>query len=170
MSEVPRPMKIKNPNPCAGIASVLMVFLVLCLTLFGVLSLSSARSDWDLTRKNRESVLNCYAADARAQQVLRQIDGKLRQAGPGASARLPQLFDGRTVEGVKLSAGSSREISFTVPAGRFQQLEVSVRPGSSGRGYRVTRYRFAASAAWDGDDRRLNVWQGQSSREGGAQP
>ncbi len=150
----------KRPFPWVGIPSVLMLFLVLCLTLLGLLSFLAARSDWNLTRKNRESVLAYYAADARAQRVLRRVDEALREAGPGG--RSAKALDGLSAEGVRLSAESSGEISFSVPAGDSRQLEVAVRPESAegGRRYRITRYRLAAVGDWDGDDRHLDVWQG----------
>lgn len=148
----------KRLYPGVGVSSILMIFLVLCLTSFGVLSLFSARSDWNLTRKNRESVLNYYAADAKVQQVLRQIDAKLRE--PGARANPADVFDGLSVEGTKLSVGRTKEIGFSIPVGDSQRLEVSVLPEASGQSYRITRYRLAAAGEWNGDDRHLEVWQG----------
>ena len=45
-----------------GMSSLILIFIVLCLTVFGLLSLSSAGSDWKLARKNAEAVRGYYKA------------------------------------------------------------------------------------------------------------
>ncbi len=62
-----------------GVPSILMIFVVLCLTTFGVLSYSSAAADHRLTEKNIEYMKAYYEADAQAQEMLRQVDHVLQE-------------------------------------------------------------------------------------------
>ena len=63
-----------------GASSVLMIFIVLCLTAFGVLSLVSARSDLRLTNRALTAAEEYYAADARTEALLSAVDQKLTAA------------------------------------------------------------------------------------------
>lgn len=49
-----------------GIITIFMILVILCLTTFAVLTLSSARADLRLSRVNAETVTAYYEADARA--------------------------------------------------------------------------------------------------------
>lgn len=67
-------------HPNIGGSSILMIFLVLCLTAFAVLSLVTAAADKKLSTKNAETVKNYYDASARVQAALQQADGGLLTA------------------------------------------------------------------------------------------
>lgn len=58
-----------------GVASIVMIFTVLCLTALGVLALSSARSKARLSDKRAEYVMAYYEAEAQAQRQLALFDG-----------------------------------------------------------------------------------------------
>lgn len=49
-----------------GVMSVLTVLLVLCLSLFAALTLTSAKADQSLSQRNTDQVTAYYAADAQA--------------------------------------------------------------------------------------------------------
>ncbi len=49
-----------------GTSSLILIFIILSLTVFGLLSLSSAGSDWKLAQKNAEAVKGYYEADSLA--------------------------------------------------------------------------------------------------------
>ena len=52
-----------GPNAGVGMASVIMIALVLALTTFGILSLVSARADAAMSRKARENAEAYYEAE-----------------------------------------------------------------------------------------------------------
>ena len=64
----------KSPTPSVGISSILMIFMVLCLTTFGILSFSSARADLNLMKKNASAVKTYYEADAASEELLVRAD------------------------------------------------------------------------------------------------
>lgn len=57
-----------------GASSLILIFIVLCLAVFGLLSLSSARGDMALAERNVQAVTRYYEADNKGQQWLREVD------------------------------------------------------------------------------------------------
>ncbi len=80
-----------------GGSSILMIFVILCLTTFGILSFVTANADYKISAKNAETVKNYYKAYADAQTKLQQIDGALLDARKDAE----QAVNENTCEGVK---------------------------------------------------------------------
>jgi hypothetical protein len=68
-----------------GASSILMIFVVLCLTTFGILSYVTANADNKISTKNAETVENYYAATAIAEQKLQKIDEALLSAKENAA-------------------------------------------------------------------------------------
>lgn len=56
-----------------GSASLILIFIVLCLGTFGLLSLSSAKNDLDLAERNGRSVSGFYRADAEGETFLAKV-------------------------------------------------------------------------------------------------
>lgn len=160
----------RNGYSGIGISSLFMVFAVLSLTAFGLLSFSAARSDWGLTQKHMQSLQSYYAADAKAQRVLSGIDAQLarlqRENPDLTGAEMAQRLQGSKIEDTPLTfaSGSSGTIlSFSVSAGTVQKIEVKVKPQIGAERYQVVSYHLAASEEWDGADQPLKVWQGSQS-------
>ncbi|WP_444642742.1 hypothetical protein ACRQU7_00100 [Caproiciproducens sp. R1] len=68
-----------------GASSILMIFVVLCLTTFGILSYVTANADNKISTKNAETVENYYTATAIAEQKLQKIDEALLSAREDAA-------------------------------------------------------------------------------------
>ncbi len=68
-----------------GASSILMIFVVLCLTTFGILSYVTANADNKISTKNAETVENYYAATAITEQKLQKIDEALLSAREDAA-------------------------------------------------------------------------------------
>ncbi len=60
-----------------GFSSILLVFVMICIVTFGVLSLVTAGSDYKLSKKVADKVSNYYDADESACRKLAQIDHAL---------------------------------------------------------------------------------------------
>ncbi len=56
-----------------GSASLVLIFAILCLTLFATLTLLCAKNEMNLTNKYSESVTQYYAADSKAEENLQII-------------------------------------------------------------------------------------------------
>lgn len=61
----------------AGLSTVLLVFVMLCLIVFAVLSLSTARTDLQMSRKIADRMTAYYEAQSRAYARIKTIDGIL---------------------------------------------------------------------------------------------
>ena len=57
-----------------GITSLFMIFVVLCLTTFGILSYSAANAEYALTKKNSDYVTSYYKAYSKGAETLARID------------------------------------------------------------------------------------------------
>ena len=101
-----------SPPPVGG-ASLLVVFAVLCLTVFALLSLSTVRANGRLSEASAQAVADYYAADCAAQEILARLRNE----------ELP--------EGVDVDGDTYR---FSCPISEGQTLEAEVRlEGGSGR-------------------------------------
>ena len=94
-------MKTKgNFQFSVGGASILMIFVVLCLTAFGILSYVTANADSRISEKNAEAVQNYYKADGLIQERLQQFDAALLTAKADAQ----QASDEGSLDGLKNKA------------------------------------------------------------------
>ena len=123
--------------PAFGGSSLLVIFAVLCLTLFALLGLSSAQASERMNRAAVESVTAYYAADFEAERTL----ALLRQ--------------GSVPENVQKEGNI---YSWSCPLTERQRLEIEVR--LEGAEYEVLQWQLVSSTQWVADDS-LNVWQGE---------
>lgn len=129
----------KSDTPAAvGGSSLLVIFAVLCLTVFALLSLSTVQADGRLTAISANAAKAYYEADAKAEAILARI-----RAG-----ELP--------ESVK-QAGDIYQYSCEVS--ETQVLKVTVRIEENS--YEVLQWKTMSIADWEADDS-LHVWDGQT--------
>lgn len=65
--------KVNYPSVQFGTSLMLVVFMVLCLTAFASLSLSSALRDYKYSQKSAQKTSEYYQADSKAQHKLAEI-------------------------------------------------------------------------------------------------
>ena len=129
--------------PAVGGVSLLVVFAVLCLTVFALLSLTTVRADVRLADASAQAVSDYYAAVCQAQEIL------------------ARLRAGETPDGVTWSSpmeGGETEYSYTVSISNTQELQVEVLVWPDGR-WSVQRWQAAAAGGWEIDEG-LEVWDG----------
>ncbi len=130
-----------NPHAGVGMASVMMIVLVLALTTFGVLSLVSARADETLSRKATENIRAYYEAEGRLAEQLADLDGDL------AAGRKQMPKEG------------SLTLTEEVQDGRKLVLELAgPGPGCGGR-FEVLSLRLVNTTEWTPDES-LEIWDG----------
>ena len=108
--------------PAVGGSSLLVIFAVLCLTVFALLGLSTAQAAMRLSDAAAEAVSDYYAADAAAEAIL----ADLRQHH---------------------STGTFR---FTCPVSDRQVLSVTVC--LEGSDYEILQWQMLSTAQWEADD------------------
>ena len=123
-------------SPAAvGGSSLLVIFAVLCLTVFALLSLSSVQAERRLADAATQSVVDYYEADLRAEEIL------------------ARLRSGETVAGIEEKDGKCQ---FEVPISGRQTLAVTLK--RQGNDWTVLRWQ-AVTGETELDDS-LNVWKG----------
>ena len=134
--------------PAVGGTSLLVVFAVLCLTVFALLALTTVQADKRLADASAQAVSAYYAADCAAQEIL------------------ARLRNGETPEGVELAEelGDGRyTASYAAPISDRQELQVEVELTEDwadyGWRYQVVRWQAVPTVEWEGDES-LDVWDG----------
>ena len=137
-----------------GSSSLLMVFLVLCLTTFAILSLSSAQSDYSFSKKFAEHKTEYYEASSRAEMILGEIDQLLAENSDQVTARL----DGKEIDNIPLSctgADGETAISYQVPSGEKQALNVTLLVTNDSEHenyYKIQAWQLISTEEWNGDN------------------
>ena len=133
----------KNSFPAVGGSSLLVIFAVLCLTIFTLLGLSTVQAGGRLSDASAEAVSAYYAADCHAEEIL------------------ARLRAGELPEGVSVFPDGT--YSYTCPISDTQLLAVEVRVDMD-ENYEILRWQAASAANWQPDDS-LPVWDGTIREE-----
>ena len=133
-----------------GTASIVLILIILCLSVFSLLSLSDALS---FAERRAQSVQAFYSADAQVQRWLSDIQGLSIQE---AAARRESLPEDASVE----ASGEEGILTLTIPMSQGQSLLAR---------YSVSEGRLISSRVYNSEDyaidTRLPVWTGQSDEK-----
>ena len=123
-------------SPAAvGGSSLLVIFAVLCLTVFSLLSLSSVQAERRLAAAATQSVVDYYQADLRAEEIF------------------ARLRDGEQIAGIEENDG---KYQFEVPISGRQTLAVVL----SRQGDTWAVLRWQTVTVEEALNESLNVWKG----------
>ena len=159
---------MKSDASLQGSASVLIILIFLSMSIFGVLSMVSAYSDYKLADKNARWVSEYYALDAEAEQILRDTHAALEDCAaqgryPDGAANALALagWDCYELEDGTLAAW--RDVSYG-DEGRKQNLKVeinlfSLRDISQGRYFEITRWQ-QWQEPFTYEDAGVDIWEG----------
>lgn len=131
-----REKRARFTPPAVGGVSLLVVFAVLCLTIFALLSLTTVQANRRLADAAAQVTADYYAADCAAQEIL------------------ARLRSGEVPEGVEKNGNI---YTYVCPVSSTQDLEVEVQV--KGTDYTVLRWQLAPSQEWEADDS-LELWDG----------
>lgn len=121
-----------------GATSLFVTFSVLCLAVFSIISLQTARSEDEMSRRSAEMTAIRYAAGLEANEVLSEL-------------RRGEIRDGVVYEdGVW---------SYSCPVTDTQVLSVGVRCGVGGE-YELVYWKYEPCAEWEISDD-IDLWDGE---------
>ena len=131
-----------------GAVSIMLVFVVLCLVIFSVISLAPALAERDLVQAELQSVQDFYAADKLAEQVLAEL--------------LQTVYTPESIHGIEITSGFdfielAYIAQFVVPVGDERVLYVSVELGFGD--YRILAWQMHTLSEWEAYNP-LNLWDG----------
>lgn len=160
-----------------GSSSLLIVFLVLCLTTFAILSLSSAQSDYSFSKRSAEHKTEYYEASSRAEMILGEIDQILAETAEQVNAAQENAvqenadselasfelaatarLDGKEIDNIPLSCTGTEEgtvISYQVPSGAKQALNVSLlitNDSEHENYYKIQAWQLISTSDWNADN------------------
>ena len=128
----------KMQSPMVGGSSLLVIFAVLCLTVFALLGFSTVQADKRLSDASAEAVENYYAADKQAEEIL------------------AQLRNGHMPECVTEENGV---YFYRIPVSTTQELQVEVR--MDGTAWEILRWQTVSTTVWN-EDETISVWDGKN--------
>lgn len=122
--------------PVVGGSSLLVIFAVLCMTVFALLSLSTVLADGRLNQASVRAVSSYYEADCQAEEIF----ARLRQG-----EMPPEVTE------------TNGMYTYSCPISETQTLQVELQKGAAG--WRVRRWQAVASAEWE--EETLTLWDGE---------
>ena len=131
-----------------GSASVVLVFAVLCLTVFTVISHTAAGNDKALTEVEARLVKAYYEADTLAECILAELLAADTIPGSVRGVKITARRDGELM-------ADTAEFSCFVSGGK----ELYVKAAFYGDSYDLLSWRMRNTGEWRADDG-LSVWLG----------
>ncbi|WP_458407242.1 hypothetical protein [Anaerotignum sp.] len=136
----------KTPKISIGIISMTVILCVLCLTVFSVLTLSTALSERELSKKRAEAAEEYYRAEREAAKL---ANGLMTSTDAFAFAEKNQI-DVRSEE--------EKEIfSYILPIDEGQAISAELTYTET---WNVTRWQVISTADWTLDES-ITVWDGE---------
>lgn len=132
--------RIDQSMPTIGGTSLLVIFGVLCLVVFSLLSLNTVLAEQRISEAYARQTEQWYAADLQAQEIF------------------ARLRTGETVPGVEKEETMYR---YVVPVSEHQTLQVTLRE-TEGR-WEICSWRAIAHP--EEEERNLPVWSGLDEEE-----
>lgn len=135
--------------PALGGASLLVIFAVLALTIFALLSLSTVRADGRLSEAANRAVQDYYAADGKAQAVLAWL-----RTGEG----MPDVPEDFAVSTSVIDYADHSETihSYALPISETQELQVEVLVNGA-NDWEILRWQAVPVGDW-ADDGGMELW------------
>ncbi len=156
-------MKEKNiPVSNLGTVSLVMIFMVLCMTIFSVLSLSGSLSDLNLSKASAKKNQAYYQAETEVLKSLKFIDDICEQTLRDGQELTYQTFEGLFAlahdEDIILAEGKGESATFVITKQINDKLLLEVRVTTKTEGhyaegfYTIHSWREVPTSAWSGDD------------------
>lgn len=124
-------------TPIVGGSSLLVIFAVLCLTVFALLGLSTVQAGGRLSQTMADSVSAYYEADCMAEEIYARLrSGEM----PAEVTRTGDTY------------------AYTCPISDTNELQVELQ--QNGNQWEVIRWQSVSTVAWESDDS-LNLWDGE---------
>ena len=143
-----------------GYVSVMLIFAVICLTVFAVMSFRAASANDGFNVRSGDYLKEYYAADSAAKSRLAELDGIAKSAAESGFFEDEFEAAAETIEGVTLNRiMNGYSANWSVKINDRQELAVSVEFTSDG-GCEITRWQSRTVSTEDSSDSHLGVWDG----------
>ena len=157
----------------AGGAVIIIIFVVLCLTIFGLLSFATAFADKKLADRNLQSIARYYKADSEAEEKLAVIHDVFynKMGADPSESEIRNILEEIDVQLLYLDNFSSEieaAVSFKTNMGISRDAEVQFYLTSGiefyyninekSLTYKITEWKIMSDSDFDYDEDILDVW------------
>ena len=118
-------MKQNTSRNFIGITSIIFIFIVLCLSVFALLSVNSARQSLASVQRSADAVTRYYAADSSAQIWIHQVKAE-GPAGEDVLEREFPISDSQTLR-VALDGATFEILSYQVVNNEVLEIDDSLQ-------------------------------------------
>ncbi len=146
-----------------GSTSIIMIFIVLCLTTFSILSFVSSNVGYNFAQKSKEHTQMFYDAQLRATEVLSQIDTTLYAASSDPSGYNNYIFGLQNFSGIKVvQKKDSFTVSYETKISDNQVISVELRVPlkPSDERYKITKWASTSVDLNYNQNGQQNIWVG----------
>lgn len=109
-----------------GTATILFFFIIICLAVFSLLSISDARSSLTFSKQHSTFVTNYYKADAIAQQWLRDVNRFVEQGDTLSEAITNAIYNSPSPSSIEIKLNDTT-LNATFSLGTEQEIQVTLR-------------------------------------------
>lgn len=145
-------MKVRKLTMNIGIISFIIIFVILCLMTFAILSLSSAKSNADAIEKSIENTNQYYELSSEGEKTLKKIDDYLYQIYQTSSSQTDYFHNIQSLtEVIDQSQITQHLFSYTIQ-NKQQSLYIELEilyPGSSL--YQIKTWKVTPTSEWNMD-------------------
>ncbi len=135
-----------------GITSIAVIFTVVCLTIFAVLSVSTATQERKLSERYADAVSVYWLADAKCTALANEFGALWERNAPASDYEALAAAHNAQVEG----SGDAVYVYFHEPVDEQNSLVVTLRIGER---FEVLQWRQLFTGDWEADSS-LDLWQG----------
>ncbi len=143
--------KTSYPPIIIGTSFMLVLFIILCMVVFSILSLSTTMKDFHHSLKTVERTTNYYNANNEAEEVLAQIDAILINGNsPDKIKEELLLMDGLSVTSIEGTSDFIVEYAVSISETKILQVILTTHTDQTKR-YTVTTWKQISVADWTGN-------------------
>ncbi len=140
-----------------GTVTIVLIFVMLCMVTFAVLSLASAQADLRLSQKNADRSEAYYDAENRASDILFLISDRMVESKGQPDESSWYSFMRSSLEGNSgITFTDDSHLNYSVESGEEQLLHVSLRLSYDGAGrpghYEILAWQIVSTHDWEADE------------------
>jgi len=136
---------MRRAGGLSGAVSLVMIFCVLCVSVFAVLTLSTAMNEKRLSDLAAQRATEYFEADCRAAEIVSDLSVGREPAGD--------------VEITRTGTEEGQIVEFSLPAGGSRVLTVRAVLDDGG-GCRILCWRTSYAGSWETDNT-IEIWDGE---------
>ncbi len=147
-----------------GGPSLILIFIVMCLVTFGMLSLSTAKSEHNMAERNASAITEYYRADGEGEAFYQMVLNKVREVkekGQGQTGTQDMLAQ----ELGNYYHKEEKTVVTQIPMPHSQALFIELVPSFEGKGeVRISKWNVIPSEDYE-IDHSMAVWTGEDLKK-----